>query len=68
MSDFSTIASFYREKSHVQANAGKQLIDLLKIAPDADILDVGCGTGNLCGAASGGFQWVGSTGNASIVR
>ena len=47
MSDFSTIASFYREKSLVQANAGKQLIELLEIAPDADILDVGCGTGNL---------------------
>jgi ubiquinone/menaquinone biosynthesis C-methylase UbiE len=47
MSDFSTIASFYREKSIVQADAGKQLIELLKIAPDADILDVGCGTGNL---------------------
>ena len=47
MSDFSTIASFYREKSLVQANAGKQLIELLEIAPTADILDVGCGTGNL---------------------
>lgn len=47
MSDFSTIAPFYREKSLVQANAGKQLIELLAIAPTADILDVGCGTGNL---------------------
>jgi ubiquinone/menaquinone biosynthesis C-methylase UbiE len=47
MSDFSTIASFYRENSLVQANAGKQLLELLQIAPTADILDVGCGTGNL---------------------
>jgi ubiquinone/menaquinone biosynthesis C-methylase UbiE len=47
MSDFSDIASFYREKSLVQANAGKQLMELLEIGPHADILDVGCGTGNL---------------------
>lgn len=47
MSDFSTISSFYREKSLVQASAGKQLMELLAIPPDADILDVGCGAGNL---------------------
>ena len=47
MSDFSTIVSFYREKSLVQASAGRKLMELLAIAPTADILDVGCGAGNL---------------------
>lgn len=47
MSNFSAIASFYREKSLVQASAGRKLMELLDIASTADILDVGCGAGNL---------------------
>ena len=47
MGGFSDIAAFYREKSLVQASAGRQLIALLAIPPGAAILDVGCGTGNL---------------------
>ena len=47
MTDFSTIAHSYREKSLVQASAGKQLMDMLALAGDEDILDVGCGAGNL---------------------
>ena len=47
MSDFSSIASFYREKSLVQASAGSKLTEMLAIPPDADILDAGCGAGNL---------------------
>jgi trans-aconitate 2-methyltransferase len=47
MATFTDIASRYRETSLVQASAGAQLIELLGIPGNADILDVGCGTGNL---------------------
>jgi trans-aconitate 2-methyltransferase len=47
MATFTDIASRYRETSLVQASAGAQLIELLDIPRNADILDVGCGTGNL---------------------
>ncbi len=47
MATFSDIASRYRETSLVQASAGTILINLLEIPDTADILDVGCGTGNL---------------------
>jgi len=47
MTDFSTISTSYQEKSLVQASAGKQLMDLLALAGNEDILDVGCGPGNL---------------------
>ncbi|NTW49038.1 MAG: methyltransferase domain-containing protein, partial [Chlorobiales bacterium] len=47
MANFSTISSEYKEKSLVQASASKQLITLLSIPANADVLDVGCGTGNL---------------------
>jgi len=57
MTDFTAISSEYKKKSLVQASAGRQLVDLLSIPHDADILDVGCGTGNLtaelCGLTSG---------------
>lgn len=45
MATFTDIASLYRQKSLVQASAGAQLIELLGIGGNADILDVGCGTG-----------------------
>lgn len=47
MAAFTDIASRYRETSLVQASAGAQLTELLDISGNADILDVGCGTGNL---------------------
>ncbi len=47
MTDFTTLSSEYKKKSLVQASASEQLVDLLSIPADADILDVGCGTGNL---------------------
>lgn len=47
MATFTDIASRYRKTSLVQASAGAQLIELLDIGGNADILDVGCGTGNL---------------------
>ncbi len=47
MTDFSTISGKYKEKSLVQTPAGQQLIDLLSIPTDSDILDVGCGAGNV---------------------
>ncbi len=47
MTDFSTISSEYKKKSSVQSSASEQLIDVLTIPDTADILDVGCGTGNL---------------------
>ena len=47
MATFSDIASRYQETSLVQASAGTILINLLEIPGTADILDVGCGTGNL---------------------
>ena len=47
MERFDEIASRYRQTSLVQATAGERLIELLDIPKDADILDVGCGTGNL---------------------
>ncbi|NTU57977.1 MAG: methyltransferase domain-containing protein [Chlorobiaceae bacterium] len=47
MERFDQIASRYRQTSLVQASAGAKLIELLDIPQSADILDVGCGTGNL---------------------
>jgi len=47
MANFSDIASKYRQTSLVQASAGGRLMELLEIPGNADILDVGCGTGNL---------------------
>jgi trans-aconitate methyltransferase len=47
MGAFDEIASRYRDTSLVQASAGAKLIELLCIHPASDILDVGCGTGNL---------------------
>ncbi|NTV92287.1 MAG: methyltransferase domain-containing protein [Chlorobiaceae bacterium] len=47
MADFTDIASRYRTTSLVQASAGAQLIERLDISGNEDVLDVGCGTGNL---------------------
>lgn len=47
MERFDELASRYRQTSLVQASAGAKLIELLDIPEGADILDVGCGTGNL---------------------
>ncbi len=53
MATFDSIAEKYRQLSLVQASAGEQLIELLAIPPHADILDVGCGTGNLTALLAG---------------
>jgi len=53
MERFDEIASRYRHTSLVQASAGAKLIELLDIPKDADILDVGCGTGNLTAELAG---------------
>ncbi len=50
MTDFSTIAPSYRMNSLVQASAGEMLLALLDPHGNEDILDVGCGAGNLTAA------------------
>ncbi|MBI5558237.1 MAG: methyltransferase domain-containing protein [Deltaproteobacteria bacterium] len=47
MTNFSAIAPSYQKNSLVQASEGEMLLSLLRLAGDEDILDVGCGTGNL---------------------
>jgi trans-aconitate 2-methyltransferase len=47
MSDFTKISKNYLSSSRVQKSAGEKLISLLDIRNHEDILDVGCGTGNL---------------------
>ncbi len=47
MATFTALSSHYRDKSLVHATEGEKLIDLLPISAASDILDVGCGTGNL---------------------
>lgn len=47
MTGFSEIAKRYEKDSLVQKSASDQLFDLLKIQPNDDVLDLGCGTGNL---------------------
>jgi trans-aconitate 2-methyltransferase len=55
--EFSEIAKRYRETSLVQQSAAETLFRLLAIEGSEDVLDVGCGTGNLTkkirGATSG---------------
>jgi len=45
--EFSEIAKRYRETSLVQQSAAETLLRLLAIGSSEDVLDVGCGTGNL---------------------
>jgi trans-aconitate 2-methyltransferase len=45
--EFSEIAKRYRETSLVQQSAAETLFRLLAIGGSEDVLDVGCGTGNL---------------------
>lgn len=47
MVDFSKIASGYESKSLVQKSAGQALMNLLHIQENDDVLDLGCGVGNL---------------------
>ena len=46
-SEFSQIATRYRETSLVQQSAAETLFRVLAISDSDDVLDVGCGTGNL---------------------
>lgn len=45
--DFSKIAVRYEDYSLVQKSAGDLLLNLLEIGDSEDILDLGCGVGNL---------------------
>lgn len=45
--DFNNIASRYEQDSLVQRSAAEKLINLLDIQRDDDVLDLGCGAGNL---------------------
>jgi trans-aconitate methyltransferase len=47
VTDFTNIASFYGEASYVQKSASEVLFDLLQITERDDVLDLGCGTGEL---------------------
>lgn len=47
--DFSKIAARYEDYSLVQRSAAYLLLDLLEIEESDDVLDLGCGTGNLTG-------------------
>jgi ubiquinone/menaquinone biosynthesis C-methylase UbiE len=47
LTDFTEIAKKYEKDSLVQKSASEQLFDLLKINPTDDVLDLGCGAGNL---------------------
>jgi ubiquinone/menaquinone biosynthesis C-methylase UbiE len=47
MTNFSDIASNYERNSLVQRSASDRLFDLIQIKENEDVLDLGCGTGNL---------------------
>ena len=47
MTNFSEIAAKYEKDSFVQKSASDRLFDLLRIMGTDDVLDIGCGTGNI---------------------
>lgn len=47
MTNFSDISARYENHSVVQKSASEQLFDLARIEESDDVLDIGCGTGNL---------------------
>jgi len=47
MNAFDTIARRYARDAAVQLTAGERLLALLRVRPDADVLDLGCGPGHL---------------------
>ena len=47
MSDFTSIASIYRQSATLQMSGAERLFWMLVITRDDDILDLGCGTGHL---------------------
>lgn len=44
---FDEKARIYEESGLVQKAAGERLLELLAVAPDADVLDLGCGSGGM---------------------
>jgi ubiquinone/menaquinone biosynthesis C-methylase UbiE len=51
--DFSNIAARYEDHSLVQRSAADVLLKLLEIGENDDVLDIGCGVGNLTGKIRG---------------
>lgn len=47
MSNFTTIASKYRQSATLQQSASERLFDMLEISRADDVLDLGCGTGHI---------------------
>jgi trans-aconitate 2-methyltransferase len=47
MSDFTTIAPNYQQTAVLQKSASERLFDMLDIGRKLDVLDLGCGPGNL---------------------
>ena len=47
MTNFSEISVKYEEDSLLQKSASDQLFDLIQVKKNEDVLDIGCGTGNL---------------------
>lgn len=45
--NFDNSAQVYEESGLVQKAAGERLLDLLSIPPEADVLDLGCGSGGM---------------------
>ena len=45
--DFSAISSRYEEYSKLQKSSGEVLLNMLNIGENEDVLDLGCGVGNL---------------------
>lgn len=70
MTDFSEISSRYAKDSLVQKSAADQLFDLLLITEGEDVLDVGCGAGNLTGKIAGktGGRVVGLDASAGMIN
>lgn len=71
MTNFSEISSRYAKDSLVQKSAADQLFDLLRITEGEDVLDIGCGAGNLTrkiAEKTGGGRVVGLDASAGMIN